>query len=183
LIIATDKDLDGKINLSEYITLRRGIIAWSECADSTMSPKGLKCGLGIINAGKSISQLDANNVFEFGVSLQKKNKYRISFPIFIMIADLYRIFSGFDVHIADGYITKKDIKKKILEQDLPIRLPLTTANAILDLDYDKFDFNTFSTIIILFNRYYLYSNGFNINNNFMTIQQFMVFMHDKMIPK
>jgi len=54
--------------------LRRGIIAWSECADTTMSPKGLKCGLGVINVGKSITQSDANIIFQLGLSLQKKNK-------------------------------------------------------------------------------------------------------------
>jgi len=146
--------------LNEYVTIRKSIIAWSECSDATMSPKGLRCGLGIVSNGRTIEQSDANIVFEFGISLQKKNKFRISFPVFLLISDLYRIFSGFDVPIDNGYITKNDIKRKMMEQDLPLRLTLTAAQAILDLDNtENIDFNTFASTIVFYNRWFLYSNG------------------------
>jgi len=74
LILAADRDLDGKIDLSEYISLRKAVIAWSECADSTMSPRSLRCGLSIVSQGRTVEQSDANAVFKFALGLQQKNK-------------------------------------------------------------------------------------------------------------
>jgi len=63
-------------------------MGWAECADSTMGPKALRCGLSIVSQGKSVLQPDANLVFKFGLTLQRKNKYRLSFPIFLLVSDL-----------------------------------------------------------------------------------------------
>lgn len=121
-----------------------------------MSPKGIRCGLGIVSGGRTVEQADANIVFNFGLSLQKKNKFRISFPIFLLVSDLYRIFAGFDVPIDNGYITKQDIKRKVTEQDLPLRLTLTAAEAILELDStENIDFNTFASTVVFYNRWFL----------------------------
>lgn len=61
---------------------------------------------------------------------------------------------------------------------------MTAAEAILELDdTESIDFATFANAIILYNRWFLYSTGFNVNNNFMTLQQFLVFMHDKLVSR
>jgi len=72
----------------------------------------------------------------------------------------------------------------MLDQDLPLRLTATAAEAILSLDNtESIDFATFASATIIHNRWFLYSTGYNINDNFMTMQQFLVFLHDKMVPK
>lgn len=53
-----------------------------------MNRSGLKCALSIVSNHKRISQAEADVVFRTGLSLMKKNKWAISFPIFVMIADL-----------------------------------------------------------------------------------------------
>jgi len=43
--------------------MRKSIIAWSECADVTMSPRALRCGLTIISQGRTIEQNEATIIF------------------------------------------------------------------------------------------------------------------------
>jgi len=131
-------------------------MGWAECADSTMSPKALRCGLAIVSQGKSVKQADANIVFEFGLGLQRKNKYRLSFPIFLLVSDYFRIFTGFEVQVEGGTVRKADLQKRLLEQDLPLRMTTTAAEAIIDLEgIDSFDFPSFASALLLFNRWYL----------------------------
>jgi len=69
----------------------------------------------------------------------------LSFPIFLLVSDLYRVFSSFDIPIDNGYITKQDLYKRVADQDLPIRLSITAADAILNLDNTpNLDFTTFA---------------------------------------
>jgi hypothetical protein len=89
---------------------------------------------------------------------------------------------GNDIPVDTDYIQKSDLKRKISEQDLPLRLTITAAEAILNLDNTEYiDFSTFASALVFYNRWFLYSVGFNINNNYMTLQQFLVFLHDKLI--
>jgi len=96
-----------------------------------------------------VEQSDSNEVFKFGQSLMFRNRFRLSFPIFLLISDLYRIFAGFDIPIDNGYITKQDLRKRLMDQDLPLRLTVTAAEAILSLDdTETIDFSTFASAVI-----------------------------------
>lgn len=37
LIIAVDRDLDGKMNFSEYMLIRKGLVTWKHCAQGGMN--------------------------------------------------------------------------------------------------------------------------------------------------
>jgi len=47
LIIAVDRDLDGKMNFAEYMLVRKGSVAWKECAQGGMNRSALKCALNL----------------------------------------------------------------------------------------------------------------------------------------
>jgi len=80
VLLAVDRDLDGKINLAEYLLLRRSIIAWRECAQETMNRAGLRCALSLITTDhRNVDQSEADAVFLVGVSLQDY-KNGLSFP-------------------------------------------------------------------------------------------------------
>jgi len=68
--------------------MRKAIIAWADCAEVTMSPRALRCGLTIVSQGRNIEQSEANIIFKFGLGLQRKNKFKLSFPIFLLVSDL-----------------------------------------------------------------------------------------------
>jgi len=88
LMLAADRDLDGKINLAEYLLIRRAIIAWNECAQETMNRAGLRCALNITTADhRNVDQAEADASFSIGVAMQDF-KGGLSFPVFLMIADL-----------------------------------------------------------------------------------------------
>jgi len=114
-----------------------------------MSPKALRCALSIISNGQSVSQAEANVVFEYGLKLQRKNKYRISFPIFILIADFFRTFTGFDVSVHKGVVSRKLLLKKLANQDLPMRMTTSATEALIELDENSFTFAEFSSAIML----------------------------------
>jgi hypothetical protein len=68
ILTACERDLDGKLNFSEYLWLRRAAIAWQMCASERMSRAGLKCGLSIVVQGRNLSQAEANTAFRVAVS-------------------------------------------------------------------------------------------------------------------
>lgn len=147
--MAIDRDLDNKININEYVTMRKAIIAWAECAEVTMSPRALRCGLVIVSQGRNIEQSEANIIFNYGLSLQRRNKFKLSFPIFLLVSDLQRVFVSFDIPADNGFISKQDLQKRVAAQDLPIRLSITAADAMLKLDdSNSLDFTTFATALM-----------------------------------
>lgn len=71
VLLGVDRDLDGKINLAEYLLMRRSIIAWRECAQETMNRAGLRCALSLVTSDhRNVDQSEADAVFLVGVSLQ-----------------------------------------------------------------------------------------------------------------
>lgn len=122
VLLAVDRDLDGQINLAEYLLMRRAIIAWRECAQETMNRAGLRCALSLItNDHRNVDQSEADAVFLVGVSLQNY-KNGLSFPTYLMIADLYRTFTSFDVPADNGYINKRSLLRSLNESELPHRI-------------------------------------------------------------
>lgn len=61
-----------------------------------MNRSGLRCALSIVSNHQHISQPMADIVFRTGLSLMKVNKWGISFPIFVLLADLFRTWSGLE---------------------------------------------------------------------------------------
>jgi Ca2+-binding EF-hand superfamily protein len=88
VVLGCDRDLDGKINLAEYLMMRRALIAWNECAQETMNRAGLRCALNITTTDhRNVDQAEADTAFGIGISMQNY-KNGLSFPVFLMIADL-----------------------------------------------------------------------------------------------
>jgi len=102
--------------------MRRAIIAWHECAQETMNRAGLRCSLSLItNDHRNVDQSEADAVFLVGVSMQE-NKNGLSFPVFLMISDLFRTFSSFDIPADNGYINQRTLVRALNESDLPHRI-------------------------------------------------------------
>jgi len=67
-----------------------------------MNRAGLRCSLSLItNDHRNVDQSEADAVFLVGTSLQD-SKNGLSFPVFLMIADLFRTFSSFDIPADNG---------------------------------------------------------------------------------
>lgn len=88
LIIAVDLDLDGKMNFAEYLLLRRAAVSWVNCAQETMNRAGLRCALALAVPGRLVEQSEADTAFRVGMRLMQSNKFTLSFPVYVLIADL-----------------------------------------------------------------------------------------------
>lgn len=88
-----DRDLDGKMNFSEYLLIRMGIVAWKECAQGGMNRPGLRCALSLTLKERDVSQAEANTMFNTGLTLQHFNKTSLNFQVFVLLADFARVFS------------------------------------------------------------------------------------------
>lgn len=154
IMLAIDRDLDGTVNFAEYLMMRRAAHAWVECAQETMNRAGLRCGLSIVVPSRQVDQSEADVVFRVGLTLMPKNKWSISFPIFVMVSDLYRTFSAFDVPIDNGFINQNELLRQLAEQDLPHRITPGAAKEIFKATgQQEIQFPLFCFSVIIFNRY------------------------------
>lgn len=69
LMLSCDRDMDGFINFSEYLLVRKGLIAWNQCAQVKMNRIGLKCALTISTPLKTPSQSEVDVVFKLGLEI------------------------------------------------------------------------------------------------------------------
>lgn len=95
-----------------------------------MNRAGLRCGLTIAVRGRQVDQSEADVVFRVGLTLMTHNKWSISFPVFLMLADLYRTFSAFDVPIDNGSISQSELLRHLAEMDIPHRVTPSAVHAI-----------------------------------------------------
>lgn len=187
MILGCDRDLDGKINLAEYLMMRRALIAWNECAQETMNRAGLRCALNITTTDhRNVDQAEADTAFAIGISMQDY-KNGLSFPVFLMIADLYRTFTSFDVPADNGYIGKKQLIRSLNESELPHRITEAGIKAIFDaIGQNEINFPTFCFSVVIYNRWYQYSTILGVPNNdvlgVLNLDQFLALMHDTLIP-
>lgn len=72
ILIACDLNIDGKLNFNEYLLIRKGVVAWLQCAQTSMNRAGLKCGLTLTVPGRQIEQSEADIMFRLGHSLMHK---------------------------------------------------------------------------------------------------------------
>lgn len=182
VLLAVDRDLDGKMNLAEYLMMRRAIIAWHECAQETMNRAGLRCSLSLItNDHRNVDQSEADAVFLIASSLQD-NKNGLSFPVFLMIADLFRTFSAFDIPADNGYINQRTLIRSLNESDLPHRISEPAAKAIFAATgQEEINFATFCFAVITYNRWFMYSRTLG-KPNFLNLDEFLALMHDSLVP-
>lgn len=127
---AVDRDMDGSINFSEYLLIRRAAIAWHECAQDSMNRSSLRCALSIVVHGTNVAQSEADSVFRVALSLMKVQKWAISFPLFILVADLFRTFRTFDVPADAGLVRRDEMLRHLAEQDRPHRITTESARVI-----------------------------------------------------
>lgn len=73
LLFAADRDNNGRINFSEYLLIRRAVVAWLQCSQSFMNRAGLRCGLALTSQHRTISQSEADIVFKLGNNLMKSD--------------------------------------------------------------------------------------------------------------
>lgn len=90
LLFAADRDLDGFINFSEYLLIRKAIIAWKQCASYKMNRSGLKCALTIVQPYKAPEQNEADMMWDLIVDNNNAgtDKMSLSFQLFVLIADM-----------------------------------------------------------------------------------------------
>lgn len=106
LMVAADRDQDGAINFSEYLLLRRALVAWLQCSQEFMNRAGLRCGLSITVRGRDIAQAEADIVFNLGARIMKNDDpKKLSFACFVYLADLYKMFSYFDTPLDSGSVS------------------------------------------------------------------------------
>lgn len=122
LIIAVDLDLDGHIDFAEYLLLRKAAVAWSHCAQETMNKTGLRCALALTVSGRHVEQSEADTAFRVGLRLMPHDTFTLSFPIFVIISDLFRTFTAFDVAVDNGFITKAELTRRLAEMEMPHRI-------------------------------------------------------------
>lgn len=110
--------------------MRRAAVAWTTCAQETMNRVGLRCALNLAVPGRSVEQPEADVTFRIGQRLMAHNKFSLSFPIFVMLSDLFRIFSMFDMPVDNGLVSRKMLLRKIEELQIPQRISPYAINAI-----------------------------------------------------
>lgn len=62
LLVAMDRDLNGQLNFNEYMMIRKGVIAWLYCVETTMNRQSMKCGLSIMSRDRVPIQSEADSV-------------------------------------------------------------------------------------------------------------------------
>lgn len=87
-----------------------------------MNRAGLRCALALAVPGRIVEQSEADTVFRVGMRLMHENKFTLSFPVFVMIADLYRTFTAFDLPVDNGFINESDLTRRLAEMEMPHRI-------------------------------------------------------------
>lgn len=134
--------------------LRKAANAWQSCAQETMNRAGLRCGLSMLLNDREVDQSEADVAFRVALTLMPTNKWTVSFPIFVMVADLFRTFSSFDIPIDDGFVSRNELQRQLAEQDLPHRI---TPEAITEIftatGQQQIGFPLFCFSVIMHNRF------------------------------
>ena len=91
-----DRNLDGTLNLAEYLFLRKTGSAWRQCVTGdSMNYTELQCALRSINMHSGIiNKGDARKVFLTALSWMMLNSRRLSYTAFFRVAQYYRTFNS-----------------------------------------------------------------------------------------
>lgn len=75
-----------------------------------MNRAGLRCGLMITVPGKEVVQTEADTVFRLGQKIMHGGRERyISYPVFVLLADYYKMFAKMNSPVDNGTIGQNDM--------------------------------------------------------------------------
>lgn len=111
-----------------------------------MNRAGLRCGLALTAQYRTISQAEADIAFKLGNNLMKEDYAGdISFPIFVLLADMYKTYSLFDVPLDSGFVSKTTMLRHLSEMDMPHRFtPESISEVFNAINEDNLQFYKFS---------------------------------------
>jgi len=138
------------INFSEYLLLRKTAITWTECAQETMNRASLRCALQLLVKNSKVEQNEADLVFRVAIQYMPYNKYAISFPIFVLFADIFQTFYDFDAPVDVGSINFNEMLRHAAEQDKRYRITPEALRSIYNsIGQRAIKFETFVHALIL----------------------------------
>jgi hypothetical protein len=162
--------------------MRRAGVSWVNCAQETMNRAGLRCALALAVPGRLVEQSEADTAFRVGMRLMQSNKFTMSFPVFVLVADLYRTFTAFDLPVDNGFINESDLTRRLAEMEMPHRISPYAVKAIFDaVDDNEIGFPLFCFSVIVYNRWKQYSSA-NHDKPLMDLNTFLAVLHDRMVP-
>lgn len=97
-------------------------MAWTNCAQETMNKTGLRCALALAVPGRHVEQSEADTAFRIALRLMPHDSFTISFPVFVLISDLYKTFVAFDVAADNGFVTQAELTHRLAEMEMPHRI-------------------------------------------------------------
>ena len=178
------RDSEGKINLMDYVFLRRLTLAWKECSvDGRLNKKRMQCALGVTTPQKRRFLPVANQVFNIAVELYKTknrdNEAFLDFFSFAKIAYLYYYFNEFELPFQSENLTRKVLLNAIEDQVMPTSITVEWANRIFySLDPEnngnklKLDFSGFAGIVHCLRLYNEFAEKRKSGTRFFTEKSF-----------
>ena len=135
IIKAINRDYEGKINLMDYIFLRRLTMAWKECSvDNRLNKARMECAITITTPKITKFLPVANQIFNIAIQLYKtkikENEAFLDFFSFSKIAYLYYYFNEFLAPYQQESLTKSVFIKGIEDQILPTSISVEWINQI-----------------------------------------------------
>lgn len=109
-----------------------------------MNRAALRCALGTLVPDRRPLQSEADIVYRLGLKIANNTEYKeISFPVFLMVLDMYKVFSVFNIPLDSGYISELDMRRNLTEGEMPNRV---SDDAIREVyrAYDHQDLNFYS---------------------------------------
>jgi len=140
----------------------------------------LRCAMAITSPKRLLDPSEATILWRIALSLMNQKYYsHISFPIFLMISDIYDQFLNFEGPIVSGIVTRKEALRAVRDNLLPSRLSVQSVNWMYDAMGEEVQFYEYALGQIWISRFALYSQE---DEGQMDIDKFLGFLHDKFIP-
>ena len=188
IFVFMDKSKEGKINLADFIFLKRVNIALQDCgANGKITAASIPCSLHIVAPGRLIDRSEASQIFTLAFLLNRgKNveKATIDALSFINIAHLFYYFNVMDNPSFKGSLVKYDILRGIDEQVLPIDLSKNTVNEIFNYinphtnGLERVSFAAFAFYLYVFRVFNRFTEKYS--GLYMTEEEFLKVLKDPM---
>lgn len=147
---------DNKINFSGYMYMRRTALGWRECVPgvSLMGRGTFKCATDIATMGSTISMGDLDAAFNVAKSQNgvKRSVTTLTYPQFVNICWAYNVFIAFDIPVADGRLTRKEMLRGFNDGILPSKMNQNMISNLfnaLDPNHDPGNSINFPTFVVL----------------------------------
>jgi len=149
IVHVADRNLDGTINLAEYLFMRKAGSAWRQCVTGDgMNYMELKCALSVISLHPTrINKGDARKVFLTAIGWMMLNSKQLSYTVFFRVAQYYRSFTAYCRPTSDCVINRRELTNQIELQTAPTSLTPLEAKYVNNylnlLDLEEIDFPNF----------------------------------------